>query len=66
MMSLMLMWPHLDCCVQFWALQFKKEKDLLEGPQKRTTKMIKNISYQEMDLFCLGKRRLRRESDQCL
>lgn len=33
--------PHLKYCVQYWALQFKKDKELLDRVQQRLTKMMR-------------------------
>ena len=58
--------PHLDYCVQLQAPQFRKDRDLLEGVQRRATEMMKGLEHllyeqrlSELDLFSVGKGRPR-------
>ena len=58
--------PYLECCIQFCTPINVKDADILEGVQRRTTKVapsLRNLSYEErlkrLSIFSLRHRRLR-------
>ena len=65
-MYISLVRPYLDYAVSVWNPNFKKDIELIEGVQRMTTKLVKelkNLSYEErivkLNSTTLEERRLR-------
>ena len=48
--------PHLKCCVQLWAYQFRKDLEGLECVQRRGTQLVRGLQHKSCEacLWVLG------------
>jgi len=49
-----LLWPHLECCMQLWASQFKNNVKILEFIQRWSTKPIKGFGRHSLRALVLS------------
>lgn len=45
--------PHLECCVEFWAPQYRKDEERVQHKAMKMIKGLKHLSY-EQRLLVLG------------
>ena len=55
--------PHLEYCCSVWNPHFRKDIELIEGVQRRATKLVKDVEHlhrlEHVGLMCLHTRRTR-------
>jgi len=58
--------PHMEYCCSVWNPHFRKDIELIEGVQRRATKLVKDVEHlhyndrlEHLGLMCLRTRRIR-------